>query len=107
LPIPALYQPAGTPDSAAVIDQRFRKRRVYHGATLSIRRRMTSGVYFMLSYTFAHAIDVGQDALVVGRPATVELIRAQLGKRPKRHRSPWARTTAKRDGDGRCQSGPQ
>ena len=45
---------------------------VYHGATLSIRRRMTSGVYFMLSYTFAHAIDDGQDALVAGRPATVQ-----------------------------------
>ena len=45
---------------------------VYHGATLSIRRRMTSGVYFMLSYTFAHAEDDGQDALVAGRPATVQ-----------------------------------
>ena len=33
---------------------------------------MTSGVYFMLSYTFAHAIDDGQDALVAGRPATVQ-----------------------------------
>ena len=45
---------------------------VYHGATLSIRRRMTSGVYFMLSYTFAHAIDDGQDALVAGQPASVQ-----------------------------------
>jgi flavin reductase (DIM6/NTAB) family NADH-FMN oxidoreductase RutF len=45
---------------------------VYHGATLSVRRRMTSGVYFMLSYTFAHAEDDGQDALVAGRPATVQ-----------------------------------
>jgi hypothetical protein len=45
---------------------------VYNGGTLSIRRRMTSGVYFMLSYTFAHAIDDGQDALVAGRPATVQ-----------------------------------
>ena len=26
----------------------------------------------MLSYTFAHAIDDGQDALVAGRPATVQ-----------------------------------
>jgi hypothetical protein len=33
---------------------------------------MTRGVYFMLSYTFAHAIDNGQDALVAGRPATVQ-----------------------------------
>ena len=45
---------------------------VYHAATLSIRRRMTSGVYFMLAYTFAHAVDDGQDALVAGRPATVQ-----------------------------------
>jgi hypothetical protein len=45
---------------------------VYHGATLSIRRRMTSGIYFMLAYTFAHAEDDGQDALVAGRPATVQ-----------------------------------
>ena len=45
---------------------------VYHGATLSVRRRMSHGVYFMLSYTFAHAIDDGQDALVAGRPATVQ-----------------------------------
>jgi hypothetical protein len=33
---------------------------------------MTSGVYFMLSYAFAHAVDDGQDALVAGRPATVQ-----------------------------------
>ena len=45
---------------------------VYNGGTLSIRRRMTSGIYFMLSYTFAHAVDDGQDALVAGRPATVQ-----------------------------------
>jgi hypothetical protein len=45
---------------------------VYLAATLSIRRRMTSGVYFMLSYTFAPAVGDGQDALVAGRPATVQ-----------------------------------
>jgi hypothetical protein len=45
---------------------------VYHGATLSVRRRMSHGLYFMLSYTFAHAVDDGQDALVAGRPATVQ-----------------------------------
>ena len=45
---------------------------VYHGATLSLRRRMTHGLYFRLGYTFAHAIDDGQDALVAGRPATVQ-----------------------------------
>ncbi len=45
---------------------------VYHGATLSINRRMTEGLYFRLAYTFAHAIDNGQDALVAGRPVTVQ-----------------------------------
>ena len=43
---------------------------VYHGATLSIHRQMTSGLYFRLAYTYAHAIDDGQDALVAGGPAT-------------------------------------
>ena len=45
---------------------------VYHGMTVSIRRRMTDGFYFRLAYTFAHAIDDGQDALVVGRPVVVQ-----------------------------------
>jgi outer membrane receptor protein involved in Fe transport len=45
---------------------------VYHGATLSIHRQMTSGRYFRLAYTFAHAIDDGLDALVAGRPALVQ-----------------------------------
>src|SRR5438309_5984296 len=33
---------------------------------------MTHGLYFRLGYTYAHAIDDGQDALVAGRPATVQ-----------------------------------
>lgn len=45
---------------------------VYHGGTLSIRRQMTSGMYFRLAYTYAHAIDDGQDALVAGQPALVQ-----------------------------------
>jgi len=45
---------------------------VYHGATLSVHRQMTTGVYFRLAYTYAHAIDDGQDALVAGRPALVQ-----------------------------------
>ena len=44
----------------------------YHGMTISARRRMTRGLYFRLAYTWARAIDDGQDALVVGRPATVQ-----------------------------------
>ncbi len=45
---------------------------VYNGGTLSIKRQMTSGIYFRLAYTYAHAIDDGQDALVAGRPAVVQ-----------------------------------
>jgi hypothetical protein len=39
---------------------------------LSINRRVARGTYLRLSYTFAHAIDDGQDALVAGEPATVQ-----------------------------------
>ncbi|HTR67281.1 MAG TPA: TonB-dependent receptor [Terriglobales bacterium] len=45
---------------------------LYHGATLSIRRRMNHGMYFRLAYTYGHAVDDGQDALVAGRPSTVQ-----------------------------------
>ncbi len=45
---------------------------VYHGMTISARRRVAGGLYFRLAYTWARALDDGQDALVVGRPATVQ-----------------------------------
>jgi hypothetical protein len=45
---------------------------VYHGGTVSLRRQMTHGLYFRRGYTYAHAIDDGRDALVAGRPATVQ-----------------------------------
>jgi len=54
---------------------------VYHAGTLSVRRQMTSGVYFRLAYTYAHAIDDGQDALVAGRPALVQNSYAPNGER--------------------------
>jgi hypothetical protein len=44
----------------------------YSGATLSINRRVTHGTYLHLAYTYAQAIDDGQDALVAGQPATVQ-----------------------------------
>ncbi|HZU43586.1 MAG TPA: TonB-dependent receptor, partial [Terriglobales bacterium] len=44
----------------------------YHGFTASVRRRMTNGLYFRAAYTWARAVDDGQDALVAGRPSTVE-----------------------------------
>ena len=45
---------------------------VYHGMTVSVHKRMAEGMYFRLAYTWAHAIDNGQDALVAGSPATVQ-----------------------------------
>ena len=45
---------------------------IYNGMTVSIHRQMTSGFYFRLAYTFAKAIDDGQDALVAGVPAVVQ-----------------------------------
>jgi hypothetical protein len=40
--------------------------------TVSLNKRMSRGLYFRLAYTWAHAIDDGQDALVAGQPATVQ-----------------------------------
>jgi hypothetical protein len=45
---------------------------VYNGMTVSLHKRMSGGMYFRLAYTWAHAIDSGQDALVAGSPATVQ-----------------------------------
>ncbi|MGA1999615.1 MAG: TonB-dependent receptor [Terriglobales bacterium] len=45
---------------------------VYHGLTISLRRRMHHGFGIRLAYTWARAMDDGQDALVVGRPVTVQ-----------------------------------
>jgi hypothetical protein len=44
----------------------------YNGATLSMNRRIARGTYFRLAYTYARAMDDGQDALVAGQPATVQ-----------------------------------
>ena len=40
--------------------------------TVSLHKRMAGGMYFRQTYTRAHAIDNGQDALVAGAPATVQ-----------------------------------
>ncbi len=44
----------------------------YQGLTVSMRRRISKGFSFRMGYTFAKALDDGADALVVGRPSTVE-----------------------------------
>lgn len=54
---------------------------VYHGMTLSLKRRMTRGLYLHAAYTWAHAIDDNQDALVAGAPATVQNSHAPAAER--------------------------
>jgi hypothetical protein len=44
----------------------------YNGGVLSINRRVARGSYLRFSYTYARAIDDGQDALVAGQPATAQ-----------------------------------
>lgn len=45
---------------------------VYNGLTISLKRQVSHGYFFRIAYTFAKAIDDGQDALVVGRPGNVQ-----------------------------------
>ncbi len=49
---------------------------VYNGMTVSLKRQLNRGVFLNLGYTFAKAIDDGQDALVVGRPGNVQNVYA-------------------------------
>ena len=44
----------------------------YNGLTVSLQRRLASGLYFRLGYTWAHAVDNGPDALIAGQPGTVQ-----------------------------------
>ncbi len=73
-PFPPCINPLGRPVAQLGSIDEFQSAAssVYNGATLSINRRMARGAYLRLAYTFAHAIDDGQDALVAGSPATVQ-----------------------------------
>ncbi len=73
-PFPPCINPLGRPIAqlGAIDEFQSAASSVYNGATLSINRRMAHGTYLRLSYTYAHAIDDGQDALVAGSPATVQ-----------------------------------
>jgi hypothetical protein len=73
-PFPPCINPLGRPIAqlGAINEFQSAASSVYNGATLSINRRMARGAYFRVSYTYAHAIDDGQDALVAGSPATVQ-----------------------------------
>jgi Carboxypeptidase regulatory-like domain/TonB dependent receptor len=73
-PFPPCINPLGRPIAQLGSIDEFQSAAssVYNGATLSINRRVARGTYIRLSYTFAKAVDDGQDALVAGEPAEVQ-----------------------------------
>jgi len=73
-PFPPCINPLGRPIAqlGAIDEFQSAASSTYNGATLSVNRRMARGVYLRLGFTYAHAIDDGQDALVAGQPATVQ-----------------------------------
>ncbi|HTZ83592.1 MAG TPA: TonB-dependent receptor [Candidatus Acidoferrales bacterium] len=73
-PWPPCINPLGRPIAqlGAIDEFQSAASSYYSGATLSVNRRVARGSYLRLSYTYAHAIDDGQDALVAGQPATVQ-----------------------------------
>jgi len=73
-PFPPCINPLGRPIAQLGTIDEFQSAAssLYNGATISINRRVSRGSYLRLSYTYARAIDDGQDALVAGEPATVQ-----------------------------------
>ena len=73
-PWPPCINPLGRPIAqlGAINEFQSAASSYYNGATLSINRRVARGSYLRFSYTYARAIDDGQDALVAGQPATVQ-----------------------------------
>ena len=73
-PFPPCINPLGRPIAQLGSIDEFQSAAssYYNGATISINRRVARGTYLRLAYTYAHAIDDGQDALVAGQPATVQ-----------------------------------
>jgi hypothetical protein len=73
-PFPPCINPLGRPIAQLGSIDEFQSAAssLYNGATISINRRVSHGSYLRLSYTYARAIDDGQDALVAGEPATVQ-----------------------------------
>jgi hypothetical protein len=73
-PWPPCINPLGRPiaELGAINEFQSAASSNYNGATLSLNRRVARGTYLRLSYTYARAMDDGQDALVAGQPATVQ-----------------------------------
>jgi len=82
-PFPPCINPLGRPIAqlGAINEFQSAASSVYNGVTISINRRMARGTYLRLSYTYARAIDDGQDALVAGEPATVQNSYSPNGER--------------------------
>jgi hypothetical protein len=80
-PFPPCINPLERPNgSVGAVDQfESAVSSVYHGLTISARRRMRNGIFFRVAYTWAKALDNGQDAPFVG-PSAV-----QNGYRPAEH----------------------
>lgn len=73
-PFPPCINPLGRPIAqlGAINEFQSAASSYYNGATVSINRRVARGSYLRISFTYARAIDDGQDALVAGQPATVQ-----------------------------------
>jgi Carboxypeptidase regulatory-like domain/TonB dependent receptor len=73
-PFPPCINPLGRPIAQLGSIDEFQSAAssMYNGTTISINRRVSRGSYLRLSYTYARAVDDGQDALVAGEPATVQ-----------------------------------
>jgi hypothetical protein len=73
-PWPPCINPLGRPigELGAINEFQSAASSNYNGGTLSMNRRIARGTYFRVSYTYARAMDDGQDALVAGQPATVQ-----------------------------------
>jgi Carboxypeptidase regulatory-like domain/TonB dependent receptor len=73
-PFPPCINPLGRPIArlGAINEFQSAASSYYNGGSFSINRRVARGSYLRFSYTYARAIDDGQDALVAGQPATVQ-----------------------------------
>jgi hypothetical protein len=73
-PFPPCINPLGRPIAqlGAIDEFQSAASSVYNGVTLTVDRRVGRGTYLRFAYTYARAIDDGQDALVAGEPATVQ-----------------------------------
>ncbi len=73
-PYPPCINPVQRPNAqlGAINSYQSDASSTYQGMTVSLRRTLNHGMYFMASYTLAQAMDNGPDALVVGRSGNVQ-----------------------------------